>query len=59
MFALGLIEGLDTRTILVGTVIGIMTVSGILRQRIRARSKRRLQAALQAYHEIEISRYLA
>jgi hypothetical protein len=59
MVLLGLTEGLDKRMILVGAMIGIMTIGGIVRQRVRARSRRRLQAALQAYNEIELTRNLA
>ena len=58
MFALGLLEGQDTRTILVGAAIGIAILGLIARQRVRVRSQRRLQAAIEAYHENEMSRYL-
>lgn len=55
MSLLGLLENQDTRTILVGAVIGITMLGAVARQRIRARSRRRLHAAIQAYHEIELS----
>jgi hypothetical protein len=55
---LGLIEGQNTRTILVVAVVGIMLIGAIVRQRIHVRSRRRLQAAIQAYNENELSRYI-
>ena len=58
MSLFGLIQGLDTRTILVGFVVGITLVGLVVRQRSVARSRQRLLAAIQAYQENQLPQSL-